>query len=269
MPSNLTPSRHVLTGRETILRFLLAGRATFTLRNAKTKRHLSYRLRLQEESSRWVLEFLGQGRPERIGVINARRGLSYLRGADIPEADPRFQGFDFFWFLLARGETFPPALECWHEGCCGRCGRQLTDPASIVRGFGPDCWEVIVACSSLQTRLRGLLLALAAGPVPGLPAPLAELPEAALSALLRLLASSNLPDLVQAYHLAEAADLAEEAMGLVRGLVAGLLPLHIGSSDARQKLAEKVKDCEVHPFFLGDDFARAGRQAEAEEAALA
>jgi hypothetical protein len=24
---------------------------------------------------------------------------------------------------------------------CGDCGRELTDPASIARGVGPDCWE--------------------------------------------------------------------------------------------------------------------------------
>jgi len=26
------------------------------------------------------------------------------------------------------------------EPCCRRCGRPLTDPVSIARGFGPTCW---------------------------------------------------------------------------------------------------------------------------------
>lgn len=32
-------------------------------------------------------------------------------------------------------------VEVWHDGTCGRCGRDLTDPVSVSRGIGPDCWE--------------------------------------------------------------------------------------------------------------------------------
>ena len=28
-------------------------------------------------------------------------------------------------------------------GMCGCCGRRLTDPASKLRGIGPDCWAAI------------------------------------------------------------------------------------------------------------------------------
>lgn len=26
---------------------------------------------------------------------------------------------------------------------CQKCGKKLTDPASIKRGYGPECWEQI------------------------------------------------------------------------------------------------------------------------------
>lgn len=32
-------------------------------------------------------------------------------------------------------------VEVWHDGSCGRCGRDLTDPLSVSRGIGPECWE--------------------------------------------------------------------------------------------------------------------------------
>lgn len=32
-------------------------------------------------------------------------------------------------------------VEVWHDGSCARCGRDLTDPLSVQRGIGPDCWE--------------------------------------------------------------------------------------------------------------------------------
>jgi len=28
---------------------------------------------------------------------------------------------------------------------CARCGRKLTDPVSIKRGYGPVCWERVQA----------------------------------------------------------------------------------------------------------------------------
>lgn len=31
-----------------------------------------------------------------------------------------------------------------HMELCGRCGRQLTEPESIARGIGPDCWEFMM-----------------------------------------------------------------------------------------------------------------------------
>lgn len=32
-------------------------------------------------------------------------------------------------------------VQVWHDGSCGRCGRDLTDPLSVSRGIGPECWE--------------------------------------------------------------------------------------------------------------------------------
>jgi len=32
-------------------------------------------------------------------------------------------------------------VEVWHDGSCARCGRDLTDPLSVRRGIGPECYE--------------------------------------------------------------------------------------------------------------------------------
>jgi hypothetical protein len=34
-------------------------------------------------------------------------------------------------------------VEIWHEGNCGRCGRKLTVPASILNGIGPECIKMM------------------------------------------------------------------------------------------------------------------------------
>ena len=30
-------------------------------------------------------------------------------------------------------------------GRCKKCGKRLTDPESRLRGYGPECWEELVA----------------------------------------------------------------------------------------------------------------------------
>ena len=33
---------------------------------------------------------------------------------------------------------------------CQKCGKQLTDPESMVRGYGPECWgEIVRAVASV------------------------------------------------------------------------------------------------------------------------
>jgi hypothetical protein len=34
-------------------------------------------------------------------------------------------------------------VQIFHEGKCGRCGRKLTVPASILNGIGPECIKMI------------------------------------------------------------------------------------------------------------------------------
>jgi len=39
--------------------------------------------------------------------------------------------------------TLAKGVEVWHEGSCGRCGRKLTVPASILNGIGPECIKMM------------------------------------------------------------------------------------------------------------------------------
>lgn len=43
-------------------------------------------------------------------------------------------------------------VEIWHEGKCGRCGRQLTVPESIESGFGPECVKMIGSKFNIRNR---------------------------------------------------------------------------------------------------------------------
>jgi hypothetical protein len=41
---------------------------------------------------------------------------------------------------VVAGQEIPPSLDIYVEDTCGKCGRALTDPISIERGLGPECF---------------------------------------------------------------------------------------------------------------------------------
>lgn len=144
--------RRCITNTDAVLKFVLAGNAYFTLRSAVTGTRFTYRVAMPRKAREdaklgfrpWYYVSLLNG-PDNtrnytwIGTITAN-GKFQLRnpGKDAPSLRA------FTWFLRYVEESsnrnqLPVTLEFWHEGRCGRCGRLLTVPSSIVRGIGPEC----------------------------------------------------------------------------------------------------------------------------------
>lgn len=46
------------------------------------------------------------------------------------------------------------AVEIWHEGACGCCGRALSVPASVAMGLGPACAEGLAAAPAVAVVVR-------------------------------------------------------------------------------------------------------------------
>lgn len=60
-------------------------------------------------------------------------------GADAPSA----RGVAWLLDRVLAGGSVAGQCEIWHQSTCARCGRDLTDPESIARRFGPECWEIV------------------------------------------------------------------------------------------------------------------------------
>ena len=131
--------------------FVFGGNATFTLVAVESGKRYTYKVKAPWDGSKFEIE-------------NPRRFVSVRTGAD--DLDYEYIGFFYddrlnagkkgnvnhpafkalSWFITgariaeARGVEIPQdKVQFWHEGHCARCGRALTVPASIERGFGPDC----------------------------------------------------------------------------------------------------------------------------------
>lgn len=128
-------------------KFMLAGRARFTLVSQKTGKRYTYRVaKAKDRDDMFFTSLLvGQNNEqdyEYIGFIKAGSDRTELvAGKKGSPNHPAFKGLSWLLSSLERSNppAMPDAVEFWHEGRCARCGRALTDPASIERGFGPEC----------------------------------------------------------------------------------------------------------------------------------
>lgn len=125
--------------------YILGGNATVTLVSRRTGDRFTYRVRRAPPRSGQTEEQL----PYFVSVLTGpdnTRDYSYLgtifpdgnfrltKGSKISANAPSAKAWDWTWHNLDTDR-----VEVWHEGICSRCGRPLTDPASVAAGLGPTC----------------------------------------------------------------------------------------------------------------------------------
>jgi hypothetical protein len=136
-----------------LLKFVLGGNATLTMKSKRTGDRFTFRFTQPKDDGS------GRTRPVWINVLNGSDNTSDYSFAGtiwqrpthfefrtspksrISEQAPSVQAVKWF-FKHATFGTLAQAMkqaEFWHEGRCGRCARKLTVPESIESGFGPEC----------------------------------------------------------------------------------------------------------------------------------
>lgn len=139
-------------------RYILGGRGIITTRSLKTGTHFTYKFKLSKDKQVCFVSVLG-GRDNTvdyryIGTIwigHSAAGYQDFRWSNksrIGVNAPSVQAFAWVWRKLIAGRI-PANLEIFHEGRCGRCGRLLTTPESVERGFGPECAGILGIAPSL------------------------------------------------------------------------------------------------------------------------
>lgn len=122
--------------------FITAGRAVFTLQGRDSR----YTFRVNRSKDGRVL-FVGMlTGPDNtadytyVGVLDAATGYLRLTGASAYDRHT-LPVIALRWALpiLWQGGVLPAPARLMHVGKCGRCGRALTVPTSILAGIGPEC----------------------------------------------------------------------------------------------------------------------------------
>jgi hypothetical protein len=127
-----------ITDTKQALKFMFAGKSVFTFVNTKTGNRFTYKIKQAKDSNLFFVSVLTN--PEVYSYIGTCVEGSYKHGKkSVISSDS--QSVKVFEFMLNRLKTdnLPDFLEVWHEGFCGKCGKRLTVPSSILTGIGPDC----------------------------------------------------------------------------------------------------------------------------------
>jgi hypothetical protein len=126
-------------------KFFEGGRAVFTVANGKGE-HYTYRIgRSKPEQPLFVGLLTGPNNEADytyMGIYAPETGSVRLTAKSkfTPDTKP-VKVIQWAVKVIREGKPLPEGYSVQHEGRCCRCGRTLTDPLSIERGIGPECWE--------------------------------------------------------------------------------------------------------------------------------
>ncbi len=152
-------SRHTISEIKDIIKFMYAGNSTFTIQNTETCNRFTYKLQVPqnkrnapEHEKVWFVKVMtgsnNEGDYQFVGTIfndQNKYPNKYYRHSAKSRITNQAQSVKVFqWFLKAlQANNIPSQVEFYHEGRCGRCGRKLTVPESIIDGIGPECAKMV------------------------------------------------------------------------------------------------------------------------------
>lgn len=143
--------REILTERD---KFILAGKARFTLQNVVTKNRYTFQVKISSSSKKFSTKYYfvsvltGNDNSKDytyIGMLRwdsvANNMIFYLtKNSKMKKDSVPVRGFNY---LIKNINNLPNEMKFYHAGFCARCGRELTVPESIKSGFGPECIKLI------------------------------------------------------------------------------------------------------------------------------
>ena len=138
---------HKITDTKEALKFMFAGKSIFTFINTKTEGRFTYKIKSSKDSNLFFVSVLTNPDSEHrelstysyIGIC-VEGNYKHGKKSVVSSESQSVKVFDFMLGKLKSG-SLPDFLEVWHEGFCGKCGRRLTVPSSILTGIGPDCFK--------------------------------------------------------------------------------------------------------------------------------
>jgi len=148
-------SVHKLNNSES-LKFIFAGKSIVTFLNTETGNRFTFRVKQAKESNLFFVSVLTS--PEIYTYIGTVVGGVYTHGkkSNISKEATSVKVFSYVLSKL-KTNTLPEVVEVWHEGRCGKCGKTLSVPLSILSGIGPECAKMLSKSDKRDKFLESIL----------------------------------------------------------------------------------------------------------------
>lgn len=135
---------------ENVLEFLFGGNALFTVKNNETGKHMSFKVIKSKKTQKNIYYVMKNDGQIFLGTIFDRNKFVFSKKSSVAIDSPEVKAFVFVFDRLLKN-NLPAKVEIWHNGKCGRCGRTLTEPSSILVGYGPECFRISKKIKSIKT----------------------------------------------------------------------------------------------------------------------
>lgn len=131
---------HRVDEAERVVKFMLAGKAKFTIKSSRTGKHYTYKVKKGDGEYWYVSRLTANNEYLYLGTIFPEGGFRTTRKtSSYAHYSEGWNAFAWFWRRLSDDKAIPFDVEFYHAGRCGMCGLELTDPVSISEGYGPEC----------------------------------------------------------------------------------------------------------------------------------
>ena len=136
---------HELVGTENIYRYMTGGHAVVTLQS-DTGVHHTYMFkapnnRKKGEDTMFVSTLVNGNEWVYVGMYK-NKDFHLTKASKFGRESATVKGVAFIMRLMLKPGFSNEHMHLFHEGICSRCGRPLTNPASIALGIGPVCAEM-------------------------------------------------------------------------------------------------------------------------------
>ncbi len=123
---------------ELALNFIFGGKSFVTFLNTKTDKRFTFKVVKHKKDDIFFVNVLTS--PDIYTFIGTVRSYFYKHSmkSNIPSESQSVKVFSYIINKL-KSKNLPDFIEIYHDGRCGKCGRQLTVPSSVETGFGPEC----------------------------------------------------------------------------------------------------------------------------------
>jgi hypothetical protein len=147
---------HKITDTKEALKFMFAGKSVVTFLNTQTENRFTFKIKVAKNSNLYFVSVLTG--PDTYSYIGTCIEGIYKHGKK-SNISADAQSVRVFQYMLNKLKinNLPDFLEVWHEGHCGKCGRRLTVPSSILNGLGPECIKRLTLSDKRDKFLESIL----------------------------------------------------------------------------------------------------------------